>query len=555
MPTPDMLRLCIWALCLLLAGMPLGASGMDGQSNKPSEEEAERVYNDPNCERTHGTEEGVDWDEVRLELFNTPFPQSMATIGPVVQRLQRVAELDREAIMCPFGVIAVLFFFVKFLLESADPNVEMARIYMSLLDAFSSGMHPHLLDAADWLVKDARVVSLRRVMLRHLRAPPEGLLPRPRVYVYSKEVPEVVALTQGASFCGKGQWGMEVHIHEWLLASSHLVHDPEEADFFLVPAYSICMFEGGFFPLAQLDVMYTDMVRGLPYFKRNHGRDHIFTFGSGMSANVFRSWQKEIPEAIFLTPETWLFNDFPDRTEPCFNTWKDIAIPGYLHRHEILSLASQARPLASREHLAVFLGRTDPSRGPHPATDEADVRGSIRRLHEQGKVFVAQNLSVPEMHAVMGNAKFCFVPKGKSAWSLRFYEALFANCVPVVLSDFWELPFEDFLHLPSFVIKWPMSEVGDQLLSFLAALPDQVLEDYMESSRRNRCWYVYPPRLHEVDMEERADELYRVCPNLHEENAFTGIMRILERKQRASRSMGRFFAPPGWEAAVTTATD
>mmetsp|Transcript_43312 Transcript_43312/g.111518 ORF Transcript_43312/g.111518 Transcript_43312/m.111518 type:complete len:256 (+) Transcript_43312:68-835(+) len=250
MPKPDMSRLCIWALCLLLAGLPLGASGMDGQSNKPSEEEAERVYNDLNCERTRGTEEGVDWDEVRLELFSTPFPQSMATIGPVVQRLQRV--------------------------------------------------------------------------------------------------PEVAALTQGASFCGKGQWGMEVHIHEWLLASSHLVHDPEEADFFLVPAYSICMFEGGFFPLAQLDVMYTDMVRGLPYFKRNHGRDHIFTFGSGMSANVFRSWQEEIPEAIFLTPETWLFNDFPDRTEPCFNTWKDIAIPGYLHRHEILSLASQARALASR---------------------------------------------------------------------------------------------------------------------------------------------------------------------------------------------------------------
>ena len=45
---------------------------------------------------------------------------------------------------------------------------------------------------------------------------------RPRIFVYSKEVPEIRELSQGASFCGKGQWGMEVHIHEWLLASPYL---------------------------------------------------------------------------------------------------------------------------------------------------------------------------------------------------------------------------------------------------------------------------------------------------------------------------------------------
>lgn len=78
----------------------------------------------------------------------------------------------------------------------------------------------------------------------------------------------------------------------------------------------------------DFDAIYRSLVENLPYFRRSHGRDHIFTFGSGMSANVFASWQEVIPESIFLTPETWLFNDFPDRTEPCFNTWKDRAHPG-----------------------------------------------------------------------------------------------------------------------------------------------------------------------------------------------------------------------------------
>ena len=192
-------------------------------------------------------------------------------------------------------------------------------------------------------------------------------------------------------------------------------HDPDEADFFFVPAYSICMFEGGFFPMDTLDVKYTEMVRTLPYFKRHRGRDHIFTFGSGLSASVFRSWRSEIPESIQLSPETWLFNDVVDMKEPCFNTWRDIAVPGYLHRHEILSLSQAAKPLAERSRLAVFLGRIDSSRGPHPSQGGPDVRAAIRRLKEKGQIFVAQNLSFPEMHAVMGSAKFCFVPKGRRA--------------------------------------------------------------------------------------------------------------------------------------------
>lgn len=526
------------------------ATAIDGQSYKASDEDAERVWNDPNCERTRGSQH-VDWDHIRGVLHSTPFPESMSTIGAVVKRLERVADLDREVSVCPFGVIAMLFFFIKFLIEGDDPNIQMARVYFSVLDGFASGMHPSLLDRADWLVKDSRLNALRRSLLNRLRQLPPSAVPalagakkQPMIFVYDRETPEVRELSQGAAFCGKGQWGMEVHIHEWLLASAHTTKDPDEADFFFVPGYSICMFEGGFISYPNLDETYKRLVQGLPYFSRNNGRDHIFTFGSGMSANAFASWRSEIPESIFLTPETWLFNDFPQITEPCFNTIKDVAIPGYLHRHEIVSLVEQARPLADREHLAVFLGRVDSSRGPHPATGGTDVRGALRKLHVEGKIYVAQNLSFQEMHAAMGNARFCFVPKGKSAWSLRFYEALFANCVPVVLSDYWELPFEEFLDVPSFVIKWPMTDVGDRLLDTLRRQPDDVLEKYMASSREKRCWYIYPPLLHEVHLDSDHDELFKMCPRLSEENAYTGIVKLLERKTRVSRTFNRFFGPP-----------
>jgi hypothetical protein len=38
-------------------------------------------------------------------------------------------------------------------------------------------------------------------------------------------------------------------------------------------------------------------------------------------------------------------------------------------------------------------------------------------------------------------SKFCFVPRGKSAWSSRLFRVLFAKCVPVILNDDYEIPF------------------------------------------------------------------------------------------------------------------
>lgn len=93
-----------------------------------------------------------------------------------------------KAMHCPFGVISVFFFFIKYLIETPQPHLGLARVYLSQLDAFSSGIHPHLLDRpghagirgirglrdlaigsrSDWLVKDSRINALRRAMLNRI---------------------------------------------------------------------------------------------------------------------------------------------------------------------------------------------------------------------------------------------------------------------------------------------------------------------------------------------------------------------------------------------------
>ncbi|CAE7442355.1 unnamed protein product [Symbiodinium sp. CCMP2592] len=120
------------------------------------------------------------------------------------------------------------------------------------------------------------------------------------------------------------------------------------------------------------------------------------------------------------------------------------------------------------------------------------------------------------MHEAYGDSRFCFVPRGKSGWSLRFFEVIFAGCIPVMISDKWELPFEDFLDVTRFVIKWPSTQIGPQLLSYLRSLPDSVVQNYMDEAERIRCWYFYPPKAPMPGM--------RACTKMCWANAASGYM-------------------------------
>ena len=49
--------------------------------------------------------------------------------------------------------------------------------------------------------------------------------------------------------------------------------------------------------------------------------------------------------------------------------------------------------------------------------DSVDVRALIGLLQGHPDVVIGGHFSVEEMYRVMGEARFCLVPKGKSAWS------------------------------------------------------------------------------------------------------------------------------------------
>lgn len=388
-----------------------------------------------------------------------------------------------------------------------------------------------------------------------------------RIYVYDEEVPGVGELTRAPAFCHFQQWGMDVGFHDFFRASPLRTFDPEEADFFFVPTYACCHQLAGLMDFADLDKAHAELTRHLPHLARAGGRDHVFSFHY---VDLFPSWRQHIAHSVFLTPETEVgfersrddFDMDPSRFPP-FNPAKDLSVPPYINMADVLTLHHAARAVGDREHLACFAGKlwTDIS-------EAVDVRGRVAALDGlpgiaiHAYATVAERLDNQGMAQLMGASRFCFVPRGRAAWSVRFFETLWAGCVPVLLSDHYEPPFEQLFDVREFAIKWPVDRIDESLVSFLASLPLEVVERYVAAARRVRCWYLFPPP--EVswlgNWEARAEleaVEKEICPNLSSSrNAYQAVAEILGRRTRATRARsGSFYMPDPSRDHLPSVTD
>ncbi|XP_070969944.1 exostosin-1c-like isoform X1 [Oncorhynchus clarkii lewisi] len=271
-----------------------------------------------------------------------------------------------------------------------------------------------------------------------------------RVYVYPSEKGERVSESYRKILMSIGE-------------SRYYTTDPREACLFVLGIDTLDrdQLSGQFVP--NLD----DRIKGYPLW--NEGRNHlVFNLYSGTWPNYNEDLGFNIGQAILAKASL--------NTEH-FRPGFDVSIPLFSKEHpqkggERGWLVRNTVP-PRRKYLLMFKGKR------YLTGIGSDTRNALHHIHN-GKDIVSlttcrhgkdwekhkdarcdhDNLEYEKFdyQELLHNSTFCLVPRGRRLGSFRFLESLQAACIPVLLSNGWELPFSD-------VIQWNQAVIeGDERL-------------------------------------------------------------------------------------------
>ncbi|KAK9743331.1 hypothetical protein RND81_03G232800 [Saponaria officinalis] len=236
-----------------------------------------------------------------------------------------------------------------------------------------------------------------------------------------------------------------------------------------------------------------ELVTNSDGWKRSGGRDHVFVVADPMAM-----WhvKHEIAPAILLVVDFggWTLLDSeaydvksPERIQHTqVSLIKDVIVP-YNHLLPTLHLSEDK----FRHNLLYFRGGKNRQRG-------GIIRAKLWDLlvNEAG-VIMEEGTATPlgRQQSVIGmrSTEFCLNPAGDTPASCRLFDAIQSLCIPVIVSDQIELPFEGMIDYSEFSIfvsadnalqpKW--------LVSHLRSISKKQIDEYRKNLARVQPMFVY----------------------------------------------------------------
>ncbi|KAJ7957575.1 Exostosin-like [Quillaja saponaria] len=232
------------------------------------------------------------------------------------------------------------------------------------------------------------------------------------------------------------------------------VSDPELADAFFVPFFSSLSFNTHGHkmtdPATEIDhQLQTDLLEFLgksKYWQRSGSRDHVVPM---THPNAFRFLRAQVNDSIQIVVD---FGRYP-RTMS--NLKKDVVAP-YVHVVDSFPDDKLQDPYESRSTLLFFRGRTYRKYEGIVRVKLGKILAGYDDVHYEQSVATGENIKLSTKG--MRLSKFCLHPAGDTPSSCRLFDAIVSHCVPVIISDQIELPFEDEIDYTKFSVFFSFKE-------------------------------------------------------------------------------------------------
>ncbi|CAM6123952.1 unnamed protein product [Calypogeia fissa] len=316
-------------------------------------------------------------------------------------------------------------------------------------------------------------------------------------------------------------YGAEIAFLESLLVSKHRTNNADEADFFYVPVLGACAIaRGGDSPHMTSerrhygirtyfagDVYYKKAYhhirKNYPYWDRNEGHDHIWMFAWDEGACVS---PKEIWNSMMLvhwgntnskynystsaySPDNWnMVPKYWRGNNPCYDPEKDLVIPSwkspYVFNESLLTRKINQRPtlLYFRGNLGSKYqkGRPEPmysmgirQRVGEEFGTEPTLEGCLGRQN-------APDVKVFHEHSTnysleLASSRFCGVFPG-DGWSGRLEDSILHGCIPVIIQDGIDLPFENVLDYSKFAVRIAEEQLP-LMVHILRSIPEEKVDE------------------------------------------------------------------------------
>ncbi|GMI85476.1 hypothetical protein HRI_002216900 [Hibiscus trionum] len=274
-----------------------------------------------------------------------------------------------------------------------------------------------------------------------------------------------------------GNYASESYFKKALMKSHFVTKDPRKADLFFLP-FSIARLRHdhrvgtGGIPSFIRDYI-SNISREYPYWNRSGGADHFYVacHSIGRSAMEKAAQVKLNAIQIVCSSSYFVSRYFPHKDASIPQVWPRTGDPPDI-------------ATCKRNKLAFFAGSVN-----------SPVREKLLESWRNDSVIFAHHgrLKTPYADELLGS-KFCLHVKGFEVNTARIADSLYYGCVPIIIANYYDLPFADVLNWKSFSIAVVTVDIPSlkKILQQITSDEYSALQRNVLKVRKHFQWHVPP---------------------------------------------------------------